>query len=146
MFSQRKSFWKRRWFIITVIAVLGVGYWFSQTDSFSPERNLPEGEEVNQSINTETGKMHGIEQEPGEDTDVVTPDSSTPEPDTFFLIKEINGTIEIYYYEGEGEPVYIKNADIAFSLLSEGDQAMFSEGIIVETEEELDELLQDFGS
>ena len=145
MFSERKRLWIRRWFIITAIALLGVGYWFSQRDSFSPDQELPEGTEVNQSINSETNRTNGNSQDPA-DADPTAPDSGTSEPDTFYLIKEINGTIEIYYYEGAGEPVFVKTADIAFSLLSEWDQAMFSEGIILETEEELDELLQDFGS
>ena len=113
---------------------------------FLPNKTCPDGEEVNPSINTVTGGTTDDRPKPPEETGPMTPDSGTEEPDTFYLVKEINGTIEIYYYEGDGEPVYIKNADIAFSLLSEADQAMFSEGIIVETEEELDELLQDFGS
>jgi hypothetical protein len=146
MFSQRKSFWKRRWFILTIIAVLGAGYWFSQADRFPPDANPPDGGTINQKVDSEVETPNNTRLDPSEDVVASPPNPDNPEPENFFLIKEVNDIIEIYYYKGEGEPIFIKNADIAFPLLSEGDQAMFSEGIIVETEEELDELLQDFGS
>ena len=40
----------------------------------------------------------------------------------------------------------LRATDILFSLLGEEDQQMFKEGIIVNTEDELLELLQDFES
>jgi len=128
------------------VAILGAGYWFSQGDRFPSDMNTPVGEEVNQRVETQPGTNPSGQSQSDVDVVTTTPDTTEPEQENFFLIKEINGVIEVYYYNGEGEPIFIKSTDIAFSLLSEGDQAMFSEGILIKTEEELDELLQDFGS
>ncbi len=147
MFSQRKSFWKRPWFIVVLVAVIGAGYWFTQTDRFSTDTNSSRGEQVNQPVDSDIGTPddgNRGEQDENPISEVTQPNA--PGQENFYLVKEIDGTIEIYYYEGEGDPIFIKNADITFSLLSEGDQAMFSKGVIIETEEDLNELLQDFGS
>ena len=146
MFSQRKSFWKRRWFLIAVVVILGAGYWFSQGDRFPSDVDTPLGEEVDQRVEAQPGTSHTGTAQVGEDIAITTPDTTEPVEENFFLVKEIDGVIEVYYYDGEGEPTFVKSTDIAFSLLSEVDQTMFSEGVLIKTEEELHELLQDFGS
>lgn len=136
MFSQRKSFWKGRWPILIIVVFLGAGYWFSQREKLDPNPDLSRNYEpiiVNE-LPTVNHEKNSIEK------------SSEEEKSNFYLIKENNGEIEIYYYERAGEPTFIKGADIEFSLLSKEDQTLFSEGIIIETEEDLNELLQDFGS
>lgn len=54
MFDQRKRFFQSRWFLFTVILLLGVGYWinrsvdpFDQTvpDELSTETNQPIGDD-----------------------------------------------------------------------------------------------------
>ena len=146
MFSQRKSFWKNRWVLLTMVAVLSAGYWFSQTDRFFPGGPETEGEEVKQRINSETQDENTVSSPVVNENGTQPSQEEEADKKDFFLIKEVDGKIEVYYYQGEGDPVFVRNADIEFGLLSEGDQDMFSEGIIAETEEELDEVLQDFGS
>ncbi len=146
MFSQRKSFWKSRWFLLTMVVFLSAGYWFSQTGRFTPGASETEGEEVNQRIDTETPDENTVSSPVVNEDGTHSSQEEEADKKDFFLIKEVDGTIEVYYYQGEGDPVFVRNADIEFGLLSEGDQDMFAEGIIAETEEELDEILQDFGS
>ena len=146
MFSQRKSFWKNRWVLLTIVAFLSAGYWFSQTDRFFPGGSETEGEEVKQRINSETQDENTVSSPVVNENGTQPSQEEEADKKDFFLIKEVDGKIEVYYYQGEGDPVFVRNADIEFGLLSEGDQDMFSEGIIAETEEELDEVLQDFGS
>ncbi len=64
----------------------------------------------------------------------------------YYLVKEVNGMIKIFYYNEEGKETLIRETDIAFSLLSVADQTLFRKGVIRHTPEELDELLQDFES
>lgn len=132
MFSQRKSFWKSRWVIFIIIAFIGVGYWFSQTENNSSEPDFTEVDE---------------EPIPVKDHPVIEQREIQPEKkEKFYLLKENEGKVEVYYYEDRGEPVFIKGTEIEFSLLSIEDQSMLKDGILIETEEELNELLQDFGS
>jgi hypothetical protein len=64
----------------------------------------------------------------------------------YYLVKEIDGIIKIFYYDENGKESLVRVTDIAFSLLSVADQALFQKGVIKHTAEELDELLQDFES
>lgn len=131
MFSQRKSFLKSRWYVFVIIAFLAVGYLLSQNDNNPPESTPPD---KNQST-------------PIVDQPVIEQKEIRPETkERFYLLKESNGKVDVYYYEDRGEPVFVKNTEIEFSLLSNEDQAMLTEGIMIETEEELRELLQDFES
>ena len=130
MFSQRKSFWKKGWFVFIIIGLLGLGYFLNQTpdDSENLKQSNP-----------------GYQQA-GIDTPVDNPSDKEERDDPYYIVKELDQVISIYYCNEKGEEIFLRNTDIAYSLLSETDQALFSKGIIKHTEEELDELLQDFGS
>lgn len=145
MFSQKKSFWRKRWFVIVIIGLLGFGYWVNQS---SDTLIYPDGS------NQETGVNKQVNEDSEENmnenlsaTDIDAAEAKNPVNTTsFYLIKEVDRVISIYYYDESGEETFIRTTDIAFSLLSEADQSLFSEGIIKNTEEELEELLQDFES
>ena len=64
----------------------------------------------------------------------------------YYLVKEVDGVIKIFYYDEQGKEKLIRDTDIAFSLLSVGDQNLFQKGVIKHSEEDLNELLQDFES
>ena len=146
MFSQRKSFWKKRWFLLTVIAIIGAGYWFSQKEWTPSDIATDEDIQRTQTVDKKAISEKNSPNNQGETGLKNTSGQNEQKKDNFFLVKKVNDKIEIFYYQDEGEPLFVKSTDIDFSLLSEGDQLMFSEGLIVETEEELNELLQDFGS
>lgn len=145
MFSQRKSFWRKRWFVFVIIGLIGFGYWINQS-AFNPIQ--PEDSNKETGINTPVDQ-NTPETGEGEPVQTITnnpDDQETEKSKPFYLIKELDQVISIYYYDEKGEENFVRHTDIAFSLLSEADQALFSEGIIKYTEEELEELLQDFGS
>lgn len=143
MFSQKKSIWKRRWFVIAVIGLLSLGYWVNQSaDVLTPSDES----------NKETGINRAVDDDPINEVDQTTQSITDESEDTdnernepYYLIKEEDDVISIFYCEN-GEETFIRNTDIAYSLLSETDQSLFSQGVIKNTEEELEELLQDFGS
>lgn len=130
---------------MAIAVILVTGYWFSQGNILPQNSNPVEnGQDVpNTDTTAEINKNIGSD-ESESTSEVVNP--GVNDRDSFYLIKKVNESIEVYYYEGEGEPAFIKSTDIEFSLLSNEDQKKFSNGIIAETEEELNEILQDFGS
>lgn len=65
---------------------------------------------------------------------------------SYYLIRAESGMIKIFLCDENGKEEFIKNTNIAFSLLSVSDQELFTYGIVKHSEEELDELLQDFES
>ncbi|GAB1475333.1 hypothetical protein MASR2M70_01650 [Bacillota bacterium] len=146
MFSQRKSIWNSRWIYLLITAVLVTGYWFGMRQIVPGETDPPENGQVISKTDITAGANNKTDNAEGKSSFGDEAEIGVNQSDNFYLIKKINDTIEIYYYEGEGEPEYIKSTDIEFSLLGEEDQRKFSEGIIAETEEELNEILQDFGS
>jgi len=145
MFSQKKSFWRRRWFVLIVIALLGIGYWINQS-SFNPIQ--PEDSNKETGINTPVDKNNENKEQTADIKTITnrTDDTDAEKSEPFYFVKEVDGIISIYFYDEAGNESFVRNTDIAFSLLSESDQALFSEGIIKYTEEDLEELLQDFGS
>ncbi len=64
----------------------------------------------------------------------------------YYLVKEIDGFIKIYYYSPTGEEKLIRITDIPYELLSTDDQRLFSKGVMKYSIDELNELLQDFES
>ena len=76
----------------------------------------------------------------------ITTPSEESANDGYYLVKEVDGIIKVFYYDEQGKETLVRETDIAFSLLSTSDQSLFQKGIIKHSTEELDELLQDFES
>ena len=66
-------------------------------------------------------------------------------PETY-LIKEVDGVVKVFLCDNEGgEELYLITS-IPFDLLSEKDQQLFVNGVVIETEEDLGAFLQNFDS
>ncbi|MBE6030913.1 MAG: hypothetical protein E7225_04895 [Clostridiales bacterium] len=65
--------------------------------------------------------------------------------ESYYLLKESGGRIELLYFDETGSRL-VKVTDIPFNLISTEDQNVFREGLKLENEEALDEILQDFES
>jgi len=164
MFSQKKSFLKGKLFYMILLGLLVFGYWINQApadmksqDQVNTDSNFPVNEE-----NTDTSGKNDSNSEDimnniiGGNVDstnsginsnnTVSGSSLEQQSKCYYLVKEINGTIKIFYYDENGKEKLIRSTDIAFSLLSVNDQVLFQKGIIKHTAEELEELLQDFES
>ncbi len=161
MFTQRKSFFKGKLFYIILLVLFAFGLWLNQpiadkspkdiiADTDYPEttdKAIGQGNtgnydildniiDKNQPVSTSIGAAAADDKTgPAEQNDK-----------GYYLVKEINGVIKIFYYSEEGKESLLRETDIAFSLLSVADQALFRKGVIRHTPEELDELLQDFES
>jgi hypothetical protein len=166
MFSQRKSFLKGKLFYVILVGLFIFGIWLNQApedvkapQEISTDSNYPASTKgaVNQGNKNDYDILDNIIGKnniasPGEQSNVQATDSSIgtpadePKKQGYYLVKEIDGVIKIFYYDEQGKEKLIREADIAFSLLSVGDQELFQKGIIKHNEEELNELLQDFES
>lgn len=159
MFSQRKSFLKGKLFYIILFVLFAFGIWLNQapveqenpdevssTDKSYADTAYDESESGSYNIMDNIIGNHEAVSEGGvENTDTVS-GPGDPDHSGYYLVKEIDGIIKIFYYDEEGKETLIRETDIAFSLLSIADQAFFQKGVIKRTSEELDELLQDFES
>ena len=103
-----------------------------------PESNNPE---PNPNINANAHANSSDDDEKSQKNNVVEEDGKA-----YYLLKEEDGQVELYYFDETGKEKLIRTTDIPFQLISEQDQAQFHTGIKVESEEELDTLLQDFES
>ena len=160
MFSQRKSFLKGKLFYIILLALFAFGIWVNQApidkdspDDVKADKKYPvtSDDALNQGDNGSYDIMDNIIGNDNLDTpnttgtDVETnPDESVNEG--YYLVKEVDGVIMIFYYDEKGKESLVRETDIAFSLLSIADQALFQKGVIKHSSDELDELLQDFES
>lgn len=160
MFSQKKSFFKGKLFYIILIGLFAFGYWINQSpinlnnpDNLNTDSKIPVGieDELDNSKSHDImdniiggsnyDSINGID-----DADQVENTTDDVQMKGYYLVKEVSGIIQVFYYDEQGKEKLIRTTDIAFSLLSVADQALFQKGVRKNTVDELDELLQDFES
>lgn len=164
MFSQKKRFYERKSFYgITLAALLAFGLWMNYEPGTSGGAGGMERQPAVSAGETVKGLSSpgGTEDSrTGQDLDKQDGSPGAPEADRpkspdsqpsqakgpCYLVQEHRGFIKIYFIDEAGGSQLIRTTDITFSLLSEGDQVLFQKGIVVETKEQLSELLQDFES
>lgn len=61
-----------------------------------------------------------------------------------YLVKEINGVVKVFLCDDTGSKELYLITSIPYELLSETDQKMFSEGVYIETKDDLGEFLENF--
>ncbi|MBE6033925.1 MAG: hypothetical protein E7222_04410 [Clostridiales bacterium] len=154
MFTRKKSLVKRKEFYIALVAILGIGYLMSSL------LMSPGDEKENQNISanvkqTVEQKMNNKDIDDNEEDNDIVSENNTLNSDNnvqenqlgeYYLVKESDGIIKVYQYDKNGKEHLLRSTDILYSLLSEDDQELFSEGVEVKSEDELLELLQDFES
>ncbi len=145
MFSQRKSYFKNRWFALAIIGLLGLGYLVNQEkDPGRIQGN--ENHEIGISQRIDTESSYEVSEGYKNDENDGSEHDEFVGAKPYYLVKEDAGIISIYYCNEEGEQSLLSKTDIAFDLLGESDQALFTKGIVKTSKEDLEELLQDFGS
>lgn len=145
MFTRKKRFFERKGFYITLVAMFSIVYMLSSLIS-SPEE-VNENENINtnakQIVEPNNSEEENISQNTNLNSDNKVQESQSSE---YYLVKECDGLIKVYKYDSDGKEELLRTTDILFSLLSEEDQKLFSKGVVIKTQNELLELLQDFES
>lgn len=168
MFSKKKSFLQSKIFYgVLCIGLLAFGYWMSQGLYSQPDVEQDIQAEAKQPVREKQTEdkaiVDSIVGDYNEPTTTwgayhVETDSAIAEPNeenveeeslankAYYLVKEEDGLVNIFYYDEEGNEQLIRATAIEFSLIGEEDQKLFTRGIVRYTKEELNELLQDFES
>ena len=165
MFSEKKSFWKGKWFYIAIAALLGFGYWVNSTIDWNAEEGDPGAEaNVQQTIKDNdksadkspvndsryspesNGGFNDVDEDENEALDqgqregnrVGAEDGQEPETGSCYVVREDDGLINLYYRDENGNEAFLEETDIAFDLLSETDQDLFRNGIVTVSYTHLD--------
>lgn len=148
MFSYNKKKQLRNRVIATAagVAVMTFGIWLNYTDN-----DKKEVEEAVQKIEIqeETTAPSYLSEE--EDIEQETVENSEKETDTnvadkSYLVKEVDGVVKVYLCdENNNEELYLITS-IPFDLLSESDQQMFIDGVVIDTDDDLGKFLENFDS
>ena len=131
---RRKKLRNRVIFLAMAVIVLTFGLWMNfraepSTDDFDSARTVD--------AETEKSSVEASETESGTDT--------TMQPETY-LIKEVDGVVKVFLCDSEDNKELYLITSIPYDLLSESDQQMFSDGVELETEDDLGAFLQNFDS
>ena len=83
-----------------------------------------------------------------EETPVMNPqkqEESTPTSNqTYYIVKKYGDVISVFFITEDGTQVKLEDTEIVYEVLPPEDQANFDKGIVVEEQEDLNTLLQDF--
>jgi len=140
--NKKKSFLSNRIFYIVILAVFvfGMSMLIPDKEPDADNENIIANIENSDSDNDDERNMLSQSDEDSRDDVVVS-----NEFESYYLLKESGGRIELLYFDETGSRL-VKVTDIPFNLISTEDQNVFREGLKLENEEALDEILQDFES
>ena len=155
LFNKRKNFIKSKLVYIGFGLIFLIGLWVSQAlnpddpgevnvtpDDLVVSKDVPSDSNNDISENKNSEANNSDKQTSINNQNPVVLHTS----EAYYLLKESDGEVKLFYYDESGNETFIRATEIPFSLISESDQNEFVKGMIVETEEELYELLQDFES
>ena len=122
--------------IIVLCLIIGIIAWPSE----------PNTEPVNNTGSADLDKAISIEEPDNEDIEPEEKDDISEEEESYYLVKNVDGQIIVFFMEGNQEPVELETTGIIYELLSTADQKLFDEGFKIKNQEDLAVLLQDFES
>ena len=136
---KRKKLRNRVLYLAIAAIVLVFGLWIN----FYENKKVPDEDAV-KTIEADTQEQSGdiketAEKETGKGTD-------TEEVPETYLIKEVDGVVKVFLCDSEDNKELYLITSIPYDLLSESDQQMFSDGVELETEDDLGAFLQNFDS
>ena len=136
---RRKKLRNRVLYLAIAAIVLVFGLWIN----FYENKKVPDEYAV-KTIEADTQEQSGdiketAEKETGKGTD-------TEEVPETYLIKEVDGVVKVFLCDSEDNKELYLITSIPYDLLSESDQQMFSDGVELETEDDLGAFLQNFDS
>lgn len=129
------DFLKNKWVLTAlVIMVIAIIVWIVMWNGGSSRSRDVQVDQQVASIENEASGADGN-----------TDENSAVSQEGYFFVKEADGAVNIYRYEGDEKELY-RTTDIEFSLLSTEDQELLKTGIQLENEQELANFLENFDS
>lgn len=138
MFSnKKKSFFKSKLFFGCLGALLlSFGIWLNYEGDQGREVNTP----VQAEESSETAQSTIVDSREDEAS------QETTESQVYYLVREVEGVVKIFYCDENGKESLYEITSIPFDLLNQKDQQLFAEGVRINTLEELDRFLENFDS
>lgn len=103
----------------------------------TPEKTTSLTEYDLPTINQEKDIGKEVKQEDEKQTDISS---------SGYLMREEAGVVNIYFIDAQGKETFLRDTNIVFSLLSQEDQNLLSKGLYLETEDDIQAILQDYES
>ncbi len=151
MFSRRKK--NYRTFVITALIVALCILIIALLWPQSPEPATVEDVNVNadsrtdEQTPTESKDDEEIRQQT-ENTDNAQKDdqgtSTEVEASSYYMVKKKGDVISVFFIDEKGNMVKLEDTQIIYELLPLEDQVLFEKGMVIESQEQLASLLQDF--
>lgn len=113
------------------------------TNTQIPYKDYSDNDEYDEYNQSEEDDEDITDNEIDENRQVAKEDDESDTP--YFIVKESNNIVKVFFNKN-GREKYLQDTDIIFDTLSEEDQKRFCEGIIVNSEEELNKLIMDYES
>ena len=136
---RRKKLRNRVLYLAIAAIVLVFGLWIN----FYENKKVPDEDAV-KTIEADTQEQSGdIKETAKKETGKGTDTEEVPET---YLIKEVDGVVKVFLCDSEDNKELYLITSIPYDLLSESDQQMFSDGVELETEDDLGAFLQNFDS
>ena len=146
MFSnKKKNFFKSKWFYGSIVAfLLAFGIWVNYDTDSQKADVTTKVEQPTQTQQPTVVDSRGGET-PGESSEGTTEESKKQQK-TYYLIREIEGVVKVFYCNENGEESLYQITTVPFQLLSKEDQQLLAEGVRVENQRELADFLENFDS
>ena len=136
---RRKKLRNRVLYLAIAAIVLAFGLWIN----FSGNKEIPDEDAV-KTIEADTQeRSDDINEAADKETEKGTDTAEVPET---YLIKEVDGVVKVFLCDRDDNKELYLITSIPYDLLSESDQQMFSDGVKLETEDDLGAFLQNFDS
>lgn len=84
------------------------------------------------------------ESDGAEDENENEDDGIIPHQTPYYLVKRAGDAIVVFFCDENGNMVQLERTEILYEMLGPDDQALFDQGVQIESQEELSTLLQDF--
>ena len=121
--------------------MLSFGLWlnFQGSDEEIQAQDAAQSISVRQNVQDETDSKTELEEKRASEEEA----ENLP---VTYLIKEVDGAVKVFICDDEGNEELYLITSIPYDLLSESDQQLFTEGVRLDTEEDLGKFLESFDS
>lgn len=140
--TKRRQMRNRVLFSAAGACVLIFGMWLN----FQGKEEDPQVEDTAQNIRVEQRHDDGSDEQTYDGTGQQEKEETSEKVVETYLIKEVDGVVKVFICDDTGKKELYLITSIPFDLLSESDQKLFTEGVKLDTEEDLGKFLESFDS
>lgn len=148
MFSnQKKRFFKSKWFYgIIIMLLLIFGLWMNYDGNSQKTNTTAKAGQETKAGEQPPAVVDSLHQDTSEKNDSGSSEQSEDKQQPYYLIQEIEGVVKVFYCDENGRESLYQITSVPFHLMSQEDQQMLTEGVHVNSEDELADFLENFDS